>query len=370
LMGPFVGTLIDRMNRRLVLIVADAGIAISTIGLIALFITGQVQVWHIYLIMLIRSLGETFHFPTMQASTTLMVPEKHLSRVAGINQTLQGLVNIAAPPLGALLISLMPTQQVLSVDILTAALAIIPLLFISIPQPERQQQIQPDGQVQNNFWQDLREGFTYVAGWPGLMAVLILAVIINFLLSPAGALSPILVTRHFGGGAMELGWLDAAWGAGVIAGGLILSVWGGFKKKVTTSLTGIVGIGAGILLLGLAPGNMLPLAIAGMLIAGSMNPIANGPLMALLQANVRPDMQGRVMALTMSVATAMMPISLIIAGPISDWLGIRAWYLFGGSACLLMGIAAFFVPVIMNVESNGKKSSITTAISTAEGLAD
>ncbi|MBN1303538.1 MAG: MFS transporter [Anaerolineales bacterium] len=370
MLGAFVGTLIDRWNRRLVLIFSDAGIALSTVGLIILFVTGYVQVWHIYAIMLIRSLGETFHFPTMQASTTLMVPEKHLSRVAGINQTLQGLVNVAAPPLGAVLISLLATELVLSIDILTASLAVIPLLFIPIPQPERLQESGSVESIQTSFWQDLREGFEYVVSWPGLMAVLALAIIVNFLLSPAGALSPILVTRHFGGGAIELGWLESSWGFGVIAGGLLLSVWGGFKKKIITSLLGIIGIGLGILVVGLAPANLFSLAIIGLFISGSMNPIANGPLMALLQTKVRPDMQGRVMALTMSAASAMMPISLMIAGPISDRLGIRVWYWFGGVTCLLIGMAAFFVPAIINIENKNEDDISNPAMVMAEGLAD
>jgi DHA3 family macrolide efflux protein-like MFS transporter len=163
---------------------------------------------------------------------------------------------------------------------------------------------------------------------------------------------PLLITKHFGLGALEFGLMDSAWGFGVIIGGLILSAWGGFKRKVATSLMGITGIGVGITIVGLTPSNMYWLAISGMAFSGIMNPITNGPLFAIVQAKVKPDMQGRVMSLIVSAATAMTPLSLLVAGPLSDAIGIRTWFWFGGVICLLMGIGGFFIPAIMNVENN------------------
>ena len=217
--------------------------------------------------------------------------------------------------------------------------------------------------------QDVREGLRYVASWPGLLAILIMATLINFLLTPTSALMPLLVTKHFGLGALQFGLMDSAWGFGVILGGLILSAWGGFKRKVVTSMIGIIGIGIGVTIVGLSPTNMYWLAIAGMALSGIMNPIVNGPLFALIQSTVRPDMQGRVMSLVISAATAMSPLSLMVAGPLSDAIGIRTWFWFGGIICLLIGIGAFFVPAIMNVESNqngeGPKSDETPALAVA-----
>jgi DHA3 family macrolide efflux protein-like MFS transporter len=360
-LGPFVGALVDRWNRRLIMIVADGSTALATAVLIYLFASGQVQVWHVYLILMVRSLGQAFQFPAMQASTSLMVPEKQLTRISGANQTLQGVTNIVAPPTGALLLSLLPMQGILAIDILTALLAITPLLFIPIPQPVRSTQAQEAGsqEMTGGFMQDVREGFRYVLSWPGLLAILIMATLINFLLTPTSSLMPLLVTKHFGLGALQFGLMDSAWGFGVILGGLILSAWGGFNRKVVTSMMGIIGIGIGVTIVGLSPANMYWLAIAGMALSGIMNPITNGPLFALLQSTVRPDMQGRVMSLVVSAATAMSPLSLMVAGPVSDAVGIRTWFWFGGVTCLLIGIGTFFVPAIMNVESNhsGEKSA-------------
>lgn len=356
-LGPFTGALIDRWNRRVVMIIADGMIALATLVLAGLFLFDLIEVWHIYAILLARSVGGAFHWPAMQASTSLMVPKEQLSRVAGLQQTLFGLVSIVAPPTGAVLISLIPTQGVLMIDVVTALIAILPLLFIAIPQPVREQTA--DGEHKTSYWQDVREGLAYVAAWPGLMAILLMAVFINFLLTPTGSLMPLLVTKHFGLGALEFGLTDSLFGVGMIVGGILLGVWGGFKKRIVTSLTGIVGLGFGVILTGLAPANMFWLALVGMAVAGFMSPITNGPLHAVIQATVKPEMQGRVMSLISSAATAMTPLSLAVAGPVSDLVGIRTWYIFGGIVCLLMGAGAFFVPAIMNVEQNHNTAEAT-----------
>ena len=350
LLGPFAGAIVDRGSRRIIMMVADGAIAAFTLLLVWLFATGQAQVWQVYVILAVRSLGGAFHFPAMSASTPLMVPEKHLTRISGLNQTLYGLMGMIAPPIGALLIEVMSTQGLLMIDVITAIIAILPLFFFTIPQPERKA---PEAhEEKSNLFGDVREGFRYMRSWPGLMAILGMAFFLNFLLTPTGSLMPLLIIKHFGKGALEFGLMDSAWGFGVIAGGLLLGVWGGFKKKVVTSMSGIIGIGVGMTMIGLAPSQYFWLALIGIGIGGFMNPITNGPLGALLQSNVRPDMQGRVMALVNSVASAMTPLGLMIAGPVSDAIGIRAWYWIAGILTLLMGLAGFFIPAVMNVENN------------------
>ena len=352
LLGPFAGALVDRWNRRLIMIVADSGIAAVTGVLIVLFATGVVQVWHIYVVLLLRSLGGAFHSPAMSASTSLMVPDKHLARIGGMNQTLQGLMSIFAPPLGALLISILPTQSVLAIDILTAALAVGPLLFIQIPVPPRQE-VQAKAQMeQTSYWHDLREGLAYVGKWPGLLGILLLAMMLNFLLVPSSSLLPLLVRNEFHGGAIQLGWTETVFGVGTILSGLILSAWGGFKRRIVTTLLGVVGIGIGVMIAGIAPASLFWLLLVGNFVTGISQVFANGPLNAIFQSAVAPDMQGRVFSLIGAGATAMMPLSLLVAGPVTDWLGIRIWYLVGGGLCILVTLAAFFIPPIMNIEQN------------------
>ncbi|HQV94339.1 MAG TPA: MFS transporter [Anaerolineales bacterium] len=345
--GPFIGALVDRWNRRLIMIVADGSIALATAFLFYLFAAGQVQIWHIYVVMFIRSLGTAFHSPAMTSSTSLMVPDKHLARLAGANQLLQGLVGIAAPPLGALLLEAFSTENVLLIDITTAMLAILPLLFIPVPQPAR-------GALQerSTYWEDLREGFHYVVRWRGLLGVTILAMILNFIITPSSALLPLVITKIFNGGAQELGWSEALFGIGMIAGGILLGAWGGFKRRIITSLCGVIGIGIGCVMTGLVPADRFYILLTANFIIGFMQVFANGPLMAILQSTVAPDKQGRVFSLLGAGATAMMPLSLLVSGPIADQFGIRFWFIFGGAVFILMTVIAFFVPAIMNIENN------------------
>ena len=138
----------------------------------------------------------------------------------------------------------------------------------------------------------------------------------------------------------------------------MLSAWGGFKKRIVTSMMGIIGIGTGIMLFGLLPAKFFYIALVGVFLFGSMQVMANGPISAIFQSTIDPDMQGRVMSLIGAGATAMSPLSLLIAGPVSDWLGVRTWYLIGGAACILMTMIAFLIPAIINIEENQQKQPV------------
>ena len=349
LLGPLTGTLVDRWSRRITMIVADGLIAFATVVLAVLFALGHVQIWQVYALLFIRSVCGGFHWPAMQASTTLMVPKEHLSRIQGLNQMLQGGMSIASAPLGALLLAWLPMEGILAIDVVTAILAITPLFFFQVPQPERLD-LQADNQAKSSIWQDLRAGFRYVWGWPGLMLIGIMATVINFLLTPAFTLLPILVTKHFNGQAIQLATLESFSGIGFIIGGLVLSAWGGFKRRILTSLLGLVAMGLGCLVMGLLPPSAFVFAVATMLYLGIINPIVNGPLLAAVQAAVVPEMQGRVFTLINSMAAGMSPIGLIIAGPIADKLGVQTWFIIGGIVTGLMGITSLFIPAIMHFE--------------------
>ncbi len=356
-LGPLAGALVDRWNRRLTMMLADGLIALVSLVLALLFWAGVAQVWHIYLVMFIRSAAGAFHWPAMQASTSLMVPKRHLARVQGINQMLNGGLNILSAPLGALLLEVMPIHSILGVDIATALLAISPLLFIVVPQPvPRLSQVGQSGNKPSVVG-DLLAGLRYVWTWPGLVLILLMATLINVLLNPGFALLPLLVTRHFGGAALQLAWLESAWGVGVIGGGLFLGIWGGFRRKIYTSMMGLIGIGLGCMTVGVLPPQGFLLAIAAILITGIANPLTNGPLFAVIQAAVEPEMQGRVFMLIVSVASAATPLGLAIAGPLADALGVQAWFIVGGIFTTLMGVAGFFIPAIVNLENGHPRAA-------------
>lgn len=346
-LAPFAGALVDRWNRRKVMMVADAGIAMATIGLIFLFWSGQIQIWHIYLIMFIRSLGSIFHWPAMRASTTLMVPRKHLARVAGLNESLHGLMNIVSPPLGALLLEMLPMHQVLSLDIMTAVLAILPLFFIFIPQPVV---VLTTAVSPRQLFNDVAEGFRYLYRWTGLFIVTIMAAVVNFLINPAFSLSPLLITSYFKGGVWHLGIFESVFSFGVVAGGVLLGVWGGFKRQILTALMGITGMGIGIILITIAKPEGFLIAVIGMGLTGFMNPITNGPILSILQSRVAPEMQGRVFTVLNSLASAMSPLGLLAAAPVAESFGIRAWFLLGGLSCLLLAVLGLMLPSVMKIE--------------------
>jgi DHA3 family macrolide efflux protein-like MFS transporter len=346
LIGPFAGTLVDRLPRRWLMVWVDLFVAALAFLLAFLFYTGAIEVWHIYVVMALRAVGGAFHWPAMAAATSLLVPEKHLTRIAGLNQTMQGLLSIVSPPLGALAVSTLPMHGVMGIDLVTFSFAVLPLLFLAIPEPARAEA------RRLTYVSDLAAGFRYVWSWRGLFLLLCMAALLNGIAQPMGSLLPLLIKEHFGRGALELGWAESAWGIGVVVGGLFLSAWGGFRRKIHTILLGVVGMGLGFGLLGVLPGAWFYPALGLFFLAGFMNPLANSPFMALVQTTVEPGMQGRVFSLMSSLAQGMAPLSLLLAGPLADLFGVQFWYLVGGAGVMLLGLAAFTVPAIMRLEES------------------
>ena len=351
LLGPFAGALVDRWNRKTVMMVADSFIALVVVVLAFLYGTGAVRLWHIFLAMFTRSLGGAFQWPAMQATTTMMVDRESLSRVAGMNQSLMGLVAIVAPPLGAFLMQVIPIQTILLIDVATAVLAVGSLFFIKVPQPSRE----PAEELGlKTVFSDMREGAVLVWRWEGLRIIMGMSMVINFLMNPAFSLLPLVVTNHFGGGAVELGWLQSANGVGMIAGGLLLGAWGGFKKRVVTAMTSLVISGVFIVVFSFMPPELFLLAVGCVFVFAVFNAMANGTFFSSLQAVIPPEMQGRVFTILMSLSGGMTPVGLAFAGPVSDRLGLFIWFRIGGLVLALMGAAAFFIPAVMNLEEESE----------------
>lgn len=347
LFGPLAGTLVDRWPRRWVMVGADTLVMGATLLLLGLFASGRVEIWHIYLILFIRALGGAFHVPAMQASTSLMVPAQHLTRIAGLNQMLNGGLNILAAPLGAVLVQSLTMPQILLIDALTALLAIGPLLVLRVPQPPA-----GDSPKTGSVMNEMKAGFRYVWQWPGLRMLIAIALVLNFIFTPAFSLLPLLVTTHFKGDALQLGSLNAAFGAGVLLGGLLLGVWGGFQRRIMTSLMGLLILGISVLLFSFVPAGFFPLAVGCLFIFGIGQPVTNGPIFAILQAVVAPDMQGRVFTVLGSLAGGMAPIGLLLIGPLADLFGVRVWYAIAGVVCISLTTIGFFNPHLTNLENN------------------
>lgn len=348
LLGPLVGVLVDRWPRRRIIMMADGVGALGAAVLMVLFWMGAIEVWHIYVVTFVRSLAGTFHFAAVQSSTTLMVPPEQLTRVGGMNQTVQGINMLVAPPLGALLLELLSLEWLMAIDVITAVIAIALVFFIHIPQPP----VSATTGARPSILGDLGTGFLYIWRWPALFMALLMSSVLNFLMSPAFSLLPILVLRHFKGNAFHLGGLNTVMGLGFVAGGLILGAWGGFKRRIHTALFGLAAMAVGTLMIGIAPAEGYWVALVGMGVFGIFNTISNGSFFAIIQTVVAPEMQGRVFTVLMSISQAMTPLGLLVAGPVADRFGVQLWYLVATVSILVMCVVMLLTPSMMHLEDH------------------
>ncbi len=297
-----------------------------------------------------RALAGIFQGPAETASVSLMVPKDQLTRLGGINQVVNGLTETFSPALGALLMELLPIQGVLAVDIVTAAIAILMLVFmVKVPEPKKipsTQRVTPQ-----SLLADVKSGFQYIVTWPGLLIVMLIASSINLFMAPVGNLMPLMVTEYFKGGATELAWLQAAMGIGAILGGALLGVWGGFKRKVNTVIIGILGISISVLAIGFVSpiGYLTALLFSGF--TGIMLSFANGSFGPLLQTKVPSEKQGRVFTVLSSISLGLMPIGLLLSAPIADRFGVMTVYRIGGALGMIIAIFGLANKHVMTLDN-------------------
>lgn len=350
LLGPFAGTFIDRFDRRKIMAICDGLIMLGTLVWVVLFWTNTIQVWHIIAVLVISSCLGVVQWSGLQALMSTIVPTEHLQRIQGINTTLRSIITIGAPPLGALLMTLLPIHIVLSVDAITATIGISTLFMIRLPKHETPVESQKSKLTIQTILSDTKEGINYVFAWKGLRTLILAGMVIIFLVEPLFSLLPLLVTDFFKQDAIGLASIQAFWGTGSLIGGAILAAWGGFKKKVYTISLGIFLQGISILMIALAPGNWFFLALAGMFMIGLNDAFVNGPLFAFIQTKVPEQKQGRVFSLFISLTSLLAPLSLAIAGPVTDWVGIKFWYYVGGAAMMIMGLFIILYRPLRTVE--------------------
>lgn len=345
-LGPFIGPYVDRWNRKKVMIFGDLATALLTLVLVVLYYTNTIQIWLIYVVMAGRSATGSFQGPAFSASVPMVVTEKQLVRANALNRTLTGSINIIGPASGASLMQALPIQWVLAVDIITAVPFVGCLLLLKIPQPAR------TTHPAKNVIGDMMQGFRYIASWKGLLFLILFASALNFFLAPLNSLLPLFVTNYLGGDVLSLGWLGTAFGAGVIAGGLVLGVWGRFKRRILTSFMGLVMWCTAIIAFGFTTERRFLAGLAAWLICGLGNSLFNTPLVAILQAAVPKDMQGRFFTTMGSMTAAMLLPSLTLAGPVADAIGVRPIYFISGAAMLTLVVVALFSRDLMHIEDH------------------
>lgn len=344
--GPLGGVVADRWSRRVIMIVADAITAMCMVVLIVLFAMGNIQLWQIYTLMFVRSTMQAFQAPAATASTAMLVPKEWLPRVAGFNQTLQGVMTIAAAPLGALALAFLPTQGALLIDVVTALLGIVPLLFFRIPQKA----VASGGSMVQNLVADLQAGVRYVLAERGIAMLLAIMGLIVLTIIPMFSLTPLLVKSHFGGGVNEVALMEGLSGVGIILGGLFIGFWPIFRRRIVTVLVSFALSCFTVALVAVAPSDWFWLGIFWWFVSGVTYSTGNAPMMAIIQQVVPNEMQGRIFSLMNTVMGLAGPVGLAVVGPLGEALGVIGVFVLGGTLSALICLAGLLSPPLMNIE--------------------
>lgn len=330
--GPFAGVLIDRYNRRTVMIAADGFVALSSIILGAAFLYWETPpIYFIYLVLFMRGLGNTFHAPAMQAAIPMLVPPHMLTKVGGWGNFVSSAANMLGPVLGAALMGIWPMAYIMLVDILGAAFAILCLLFVRIPEV-------PRTQAQLHLFTDMKQGYHAMRANKPLMSVFFPMVLMNILYMPLGSLYPLLVRTHFMGEAWHNSVTEFVFAGGLLVSSIVIGVFGGMKKRFLMASMAIVLLGTATLVSGALPPEGFWAFIVCCFFMGCSGTFFNVPIMAYTQETIAPEMMGKVFSLLMTAMTLSMPIGLLVAGPVSEIVGVNVWFFWSGAALIATGI--------------------------------
>ncbi len=316
LLSPMAGVIVDRLDRRLVLIVSDLGAGTMTAILLLLYSSGQLQVWHLYLAEALTGAFEAFQLPAYAAATTMLLPKEHYGRASGMRSLSYSASQVVAPAFAGIALNAIGLGGIMLIDVATFFAGIAPLLFITIPRPVAPAQIA--GQPRSSLWTEMLAGFGYIRARGGLMGLLFIYSGINLAaaLTYFAVLAPLVLART-GGDTVALGSVQAALGAGGILGGIVMSVWGGPKRRIH----GILALGAVSFLVGdflTAVGRSVPVWMFAEFFATFFVPFIVGADRSIWQSKVEPAMQGRVFAIQNLLQQASLPIGYLVAGPLAD----------------------------------------------------
>jgi MFS family permease len=311
LVSPFAGALVDRYDRRWVMILSDTGAGLATLSIAALYITGNLQVWNIVLATAFNSAFSTFQWPAYSAVTTLLVPKEQLGRAGGMVQVGEAISQLLAPAAAGALFVTIGLGGVIVIDFATYLFAIVTLLVVRVPSPEKSA---AGEEGKGSIWKEALYGWTYISARAGLLGLLLVFAASNFV---SGMIFPLITPMILDMTSADvLGYLMSIVGVGMLVGTLTMSVWGGPKRRIHGVLGFLMLSGIFISMLGVSP--LIPvLAVAGFFIMFTM-PIINGSSQAIWQSKVAPDVQGRVFSVRRMIAWSMMPLAYIVAGPLAD----------------------------------------------------
>lgn len=322
ILSPVAGVWADRYNRKMLIILADGLIAISTLILAILFLMGFDAIWLLFVMAAVRAIGTGIQMPAVGAILPQIVPKDKLTKVNGANGSIQAIILFVSPMVSAALLGLTSIEIIFFIDVITAAIAIFTLLvFLKISVHEKA----ADKQT-TSYFGDFKLGLQYVNNHDFLKRFFLFFAVFFVLMAPASFLTPLQVTRSFGGDEWRLAAIEIAFSIGMMIGGGIIASWGGFGNKIKTLGFASVIMGICTLALGIVPNFWIYFAF--MALFGVAMPIFNTPATVLLQEKVEEDYLGRVFGVMGMISTSMMPLGMLIFGPIADFIKIE-WLLIG-----------------------------------------
>ena len=330
--GPAIGVLVDRHDRKKIMIGADLIIAAAgaVLAIVALYM--ELPVWIVMIVLFIRSIGTAFHTPALNAVTPLLVPEEQLTKCAGYSQSLQSISYIVSPAVAALLYSVWDLNAIIAIDVLGAVIASITVAIVRIPKlGDQVQSLEP------NFIREMKEGIVVMRQNKGLFALLLLGTLYTFVYMPINALYPLISMEYFNGTPMHISITEIAFASGMLAGGLILGRLGSYEKRVPLITGSFFMMGASLAIAGLLPPSGFIIFVVCCAIMGLSVPFYSGVQTALFQQKIKPEYLGRVFSFTGSIMSLAMPLGLILSGFFADRIGINHWFLISG--ILIIGIA-------------------------------
>ncbi|HDM9239274.1 TPA: macrolide efflux MFS transporter Mef(A) [Listeria innocua] len=330
--GPAIGVLVDRYDRKKIMIGADLIIAAAGAALAIIALYMELPIWMVMVVLFIRSIGTAFHSPALNAVTPLLVPEDQLTKCAGYSQSLQSISYILSPAFAALLYSVWELNAIIAIDVLGAVIASLTVAFVNIPKLNvDQQSLKPD------FIKEMKEGIVVLRQNKGLFDLLLLGTLYTFVYMPINALYPLISMEYFNGTPMHISITEIAFASGMLAGGLILGRLGSYEKRVLLITGSFFMMGASLAIAGLLPPSDFIIFVVCCAIMGLSVPFYSGVQTALFQEKIKPEYLGRVFSLTGSIMSLAMPLGLILSGFFSDRIGVNYWFLMSG--ILIIGIA-------------------------------
>lgn len=329
LISLWAGVLADRYNHKYLIMLGDGFIALVTLSLAIAFIAGFEVMELLLAVSVIRSIGAGIQMPAVNALYPQIVPPEKLTKVQGINQTLNSVLMLLSPAVGGIVLGSMGISWTFMLDVITASLAISVLSLIPIEKVARSSETE-------SIFIELRQGITYTLNHQLLKRVLLYFGVSMFLVTPAAVLTPLLVERSFGGDIWRLTAQEMVWTIGSLIGGVFVSLQGEFKDKIRTVAICLVAFGITFALLGIAHNFTIYLFIMG--VAGFFMPIIATAQTVLIQENVEAAVMGRVFSLVQIVTGGAMPIAILIFGPLADIVSIGSILLVSGALLAVLGV--------------------------------